>query len=347
MRSRSRQHQIDDSSAYGDLGMEYVTKKSADEEKYTKFVSAVDHEHVIEGQLLYDVKQIVLYAGYMDPRGIVDPRRVAELLQRDGTKVKEDILADMQLIQTPWDWLQGIKLRGRHPDVAEESVESMFIAHGGASVVQRGIELSLLEVGRDHPVAWTVWSQLGNTWRATGNVYKAIQCFRRALALKADEPDVLLNLAVMMTNVGHLSDARKLIEAAVRLAPKGPLYRFVLGNVMYQLGFVREATEAYRRCLQLDPSFVHAAQKLSSIAAMSGLGHGVPPMVGNESAGWMYFPLTLNGATVVLLLASIGGAMILLNLDTGVSSSSKSRSSRTRRSTGATMPLRRRRRTKK
>ena len=47
-------------------------------------------------------------------------------------------------------------------------------------------------------------SQLGNTWRATGNVTRALQCFRKALFIKPTDPDVLLNMAVVMQNLRHV-----------------------------------------------------------------------------------------------------------------------------------------------
>lgn len=119
-------------------------------------------------------------------------------------------------------------LTSPHGTGGEREIGSIFEADGGPEVAQQRVESYLLGRGVNDTQSWGMshsilpvisfcihkllrnlhrppgsWTQLGNTWRALADPYKAVQCFRKALSLKgSDDPDVLLNLALVVQHSG-------------------------------------------------------------------------------------------------------------------------------------------------
>lgn len=121
-------------------------------------------------------------------------------------------------------------------------------------------------------------SQLGNTWRATGNVNRAIQCFRKALSIKPTDPDVLLNMAVVLQNLRYLGDAEILMREAVQLHNNGVLHHFILGNILQLQGRVEEAVASYEYALQLQPNFVYVSWPAVQCSHLSKSNSLLPPL---------------------------------------------------------------------
>jgi tetratricopeptide (TPR) repeat protein len=191
---------------------------------------------------------------------------------------------DWAALVTPWDSLRGVLLRNRHGlSLAEREIEAIFREAGGVHTARERLQTQLLAEGRGLPRQWTVWNQLGNTFRSTGEVHRAIQCFRRALALKPDDPDVLLNLAVVLQNVGFLDDAERLIRHAVLKQPMGVLHHYILGCVLADQHKPLEAVLSYRMALQLQPNFAPCMKKLRELDAwqrqLAKLAGTSPPLV--------------------------------------------------------------------
>ncbi|WP_411023813.1 tetratricopeptide repeat protein, partial [Salmonella sp. s51228] len=63
------------------------------------------------------------------------------------------------------------------------------------------VEQTLRNNIKRKPIQTKLLNQIGNYWRIRGNTYLAIECFRKALSLKPDNPDVLLNLARVLYNL--------------------------------------------------------------------------------------------------------------------------------------------------
>lgn len=194
-----------------------------------------------------------------------------------------------------FDYLEGIARRKEHPTFQEVEIVALFQSRGGVEVVRRELEAEIVDVGHDTLEAWPKWcvssvvswwggccvglrsmcrgsrtsgllstrgcsvsrSQLGNTWRATGNIHRALQCFRKALSIKPTDPDVLLNMAVVLQNLRYLFDAETLIREAVHLHPRGVLHHFILGNILQLQGLDQEAIESYEHALELQPDFMY------------------------------------------------------------------------------------------
>mmetsp|Transcript_16950 Transcript_16950/g.20380 ORF Transcript_16950/g.20380 Transcript_16950/m.20380 type:complete len:511 (-) Transcript_16950:899-2431(-) len=174
---------------------------------------------------------------------------------------------DWEKVITKWDSLPGIYRRFEHPQHQEAEIKILFKDGGGVENVRHDLENTILLHGRGNPEIRAKWTALGNTWRATGNVFRAIQCFRRALSLWPNDYDVLLNLAVILQNLGYIIDSNAMITEAVRLHPKGALHHFVRGNINADLGNREEAIASYRNALRIQPSFSTCSKRLKELGA--------------------------------------------------------------------------------
>lgn len=213
--------------------------------------------------------------------------------------------AMMEDVHTTFDYLVGVRERRSHPDFQEVEIVALFQSRGGVAAVRAELEADVVTVGHDSLDAWPKWydqttrrthtahtpspspclcsshlprSQLGNTWRATGNVNRAIQCFRKALSIKPTDPDVLLNMAVVLQNLRYLGDAEILMREAVQLHNNGVLHHFILGNILQLQGRVEEAVASYEYALQLQPNFVYVSWRAVQCSHLSQCDSLSPPL---------------------------------------------------------------------
>ena len=93
----------------------------------------------------------------------------------------------------------------------------------------------------------------------------SIDCFRKALSLSDDNPDVLLNLARVLFNLQYLDDAVFLTRRSLDM--KGPdqnswLQHFTLGEILKAYGHIHEAARNFQIALELNPGFQPAQAHL-------------------------------------------------------------------------------------
>lgn len=108
------------------------------------------------------------------------------------------------------------------------------------------------------PKSAQVYNQIGNFWRIRGNTYQSIECFRKALSLSPENPDVLLNLARVLFNLQYLDDAIFLTRRSLEMQPPDQnswLQHFTLGEILKAYGHFREAALHLRHTLDLNPGF--------------------------------------------------------------------------------------------
>lgn len=69
------------------------------------------------------------------------------------------------------------------------------------------LERRLRRAQRENPRSAQLYNQIGNYWRIKGDTAQAIECFRKALAVRPANPDVLLNMARVLFHQQYLDDA--------------------------------------------------------------------------------------------------------------------------------------------
>ena len=112
------------------------------------------------------------------------------------------------------------------------------------------------------PDSLNVLNQVGNFWRIKGNTQLAIECFRKALSIAPDHPDLLLNLARIMFNLKFYDDAIFLAKRSLHMKSSEHnswLQYFTLGEVYKALEKYEEAAFYFRKSLDVNPS-LHVAE---------------------------------------------------------------------------------------
>ena len=126
------------------------------------------------------------------------------------------------------------------------------------------VTLALLQ----NPESLTVLNQIGNYWRIKGNTQLAIECFRKALSISPDNPDLLLNLARVLYNLRYYDDAMFLGKRSLHMKSSDHhawLQYFTLGEVYKALEKYKEAAFYFRKSLELNPGLQIAETHLREL----------------------------------------------------------------------------------
>jgi len=99
---------------------------------------------------------------------------------------------------------------------------------------------------------------------------EAVACFRRAIALKPNNPEALTNLGSALQSCHQLDEAAASLQRAIRLKPDLPEAHNNLGNIYAELGRPNDAIHCYRKAIALRPNDAGAYNNLG--AALKNLG---------------------------------------------------------------------------
>uniref|UniRef100_A0A0B7A5H3 Uncharacterized protein n=1 Tax=Arion vulgaris TaxID=1028688 RepID=A0A0B7A5H3_9EUPU len=113
-----------------------------------------------------------------------------------------------------------------------------------------------------------VYNLIGNFWRIKGNTHNSIECFRKALSISPEDPDILLNLARVLFNLQYLDDAIFLARRSLQLQPSGQnswLQHYTLGEILKSYGHLQEAAIHFHNALEQNPGFQPAKSHLRDL----------------------------------------------------------------------------------
>jgi tetratricopeptide (TPR) repeat protein len=121
------------------------------------------------------------------------------------------------------------------------------LVHSKAKDYPRAIERfvdaeNLARAGETNRLTHLFYFQMGAAHERAGERTRAVELFRRALAMSPDFSEALNYLGYMWAERGeNLAEARKLIERAVALEPKNAAFLDSLGWVLFKMGRPRPA----------------------------------------------------------------------------------------------------------
>jgi tetratricopeptide (TPR) repeat protein len=127
----------------------------------------------------------------------------------------------------------------------------------GVLVLQRGQPRQAVELIEraiaGKPAAAVFHGNLGEAYRACGELPRAAASYQTALRLQPEAADVALNLGTLLMQVGRPTEAMSLFHHALVHQPNFATAHNNLGNAYRALGQVQPALACYRRAVELDP----------------------------------------------------------------------------------------------
>jgi tetratricopeptide (TPR) repeat protein len=101
--------------------------------------------------------------------------------------------------------------------------------------------------------SWMTWNNLGLARSKLGRPAQALDAFQRALGLRPDAYEVLVNAASVHASIREAQRALDLLARATTVDPKKAIAWMFLGNVHRETGDSSKALSAYDHALGCDP----------------------------------------------------------------------------------------------
>ena len=134
-----------------------------------------------------------------------------------------------------------------------------------------GIEKILKILKLDKPKSVELYNQQANYWRVKGDNFRAIECFRRALAVSPNNAEILLNLARVLFHLQFLDDAIFLTRRSLEVQPPDKNawpQHFQLGEILKAYCHYQEAALHLRHVLELKPDHEPAIKALKEMESI-------------------------------------------------------------------------------
>jgi choline-sulfatase len=128
----------------------------------------------------------------------------------------------------------------------------------------------LNEVIREDPEVIDAWFMMGTQYMAHGDLEKAVEYYKRTLALKPDYDLAVFNLAQAYRRMGDDDAALAGFERYLTLDPKDPFVQYQMGEIWLDRGDLPRAERLFRRALEIDPQVAAASNALGVIALQRG-----------------------------------------------------------------------------
>lgn len=129
---------------------------------------------------------------------------------------------------------------------------------------------ALERVVREDPNVIDAWFMLGNEYYRRHAYRKAIDQYRRALALKPDYDLVVINMANAYRALGRDLEAMVGYRRFMELDPKNAQIRYEAAQILIDNGELDEAEKQLRRALDLQPALAAARNALGVVALKRG-----------------------------------------------------------------------------
>jgi tetratricopeptide (TPR) repeat protein len=126
---------------------------------------------------------------------------------------------------------------------------------------------NVLNLAPDEPDAVRL---LGMVVQRLGKHVKAVECFRRVLAMCPEDSALRVGLGISLFEQGHADEALTHFRRACELEPDSTSAWFNFGEALGRQAQTNEAVAALRRALELDPA--HISARLSLARAQANLG---------------------------------------------------------------------------
>lgn len=126
------------------------------------------------------------------------------------------------------------------------------------------------EVVKEDPKVIDAWFTLGNMSARRGKHEQAIGYFKRALALKADDEEAVINMAHTYRKLGRDDDALVGYRRFLELDPKNAQVHYEVAQILIDRGELAEARRELEQALAVEPKMAAAKNALGVVALNEG-----------------------------------------------------------------------------
>ena len=116
----------------------------------------------------------------------------------------------------------------------------------------------------------TAFNSLGAVLQETGRAEEAVQAYRRALAINPHLAEVYCNLANALQDLGRFVEAEQACRQALALKPGLAAAYNALGNAFQGMGRLEEAEQACRQALVIQPGYAKVYNSLGAVLRALG-----------------------------------------------------------------------------
>jgi arylsulfatase A-like enzyme/Tfp pilus assembly protein PilF len=146
--------------------------------------------------------------------------------------------------------------------------EAREIAHDENQVAAA---VSMLQgVLKEDPKVIDGWFMLGNVYARQNRQEEAIGFFKRALALKPDDEEAVINMAHAYRKLGRDEDALVGFRRFLELDPKNAQVHYEIAQILLDRGKNAEATVSLHQALAVQPTMAAAQNALGVVALNEG-----------------------------------------------------------------------------
>ena len=126
------------------------------------------------------------------------------------------------------------------------------------------------EVLKEDPKVIDAWFTLGNMAARGGHQEQAIGYFKRALALKADDEEAVINMAHAYRKIGRDDDALVGFRRFLELDPKNAQVHYEIAQIMIDRAEFAVASDELHKALTVEPKMAAARNALGVVALNQG-----------------------------------------------------------------------------
>lgn len=133
----------------------------------------------------------------------------------------------------------------------------------------------LEELVKTDPGNYQAWKSMGNSLFDIGEHARAVEAYRKALAIDGSDPNVWTDMGIMYRQLSQYDKALEAFEKAAEIGPNHPMSRLNKGIVLYfDLKKTDEAIAAWEDVLRVQPAGPQADNARQLIAQA---GQTAPP----------------------------------------------------------------------
>ncbi len=166
------------------------------------------------------------------------------------------------------EWEDARKLLAQSLEIRPDNAEAMVnLAKVCAKLKRYPEAIEYADQAAENKLDAVGWLTVGNAYRPSGEVEKAIAAYRQAIRLKGHFSEAHNNLGTLLARTDPQA-ALPHLQAAISANPDNDGAYLNLGNALARLGHYDDAIDSYRKALQVNPGNATARGNIGIVLQM-------------------------------------------------------------------------------